>query len=30
VVEAAFLIELTFLGGREKLGNRPFYAQIQY
>ncbi|MCA0355247.1 MAG: adenine phosphoribosyltransferase [Chloroflexi bacterium] len=30
VVEAAFLIELTFLGGREKLGDRPFYAQIQY
>jgi len=21
---------VTFLGGREKLGNRPFYAQIQY
>lgn len=30
VVEAAFLIELTFLGGREKLGDRPYYAQIQY
>ncbi len=30
VVEAAFLIELTFLGGRAKLGDRPCYAQIQY
>lgn len=30
VVEAAFLIELTFLKGRERLGNVPIHALIQY
>lgn len=30
VVEAAFLIELSFLGGREKLGQRQIYSQITY
>jgi adenine phosphoribosyltransferase len=30
VVEAAFLIELSFLGGREKLANRAIYTQITY
>jgi len=30
VVETAFLIELTFLAGREKLGERPIFAPIQY
>lgn len=30
VVEAAFLIELAGLAGRERLGNQPIYAQITY
>ncbi|MFN7470115.1 MAG: adenine phosphoribosyltransferase, partial [Roseiflexaceae bacterium] len=30
VVESAFLIELAFLGGREKLANRAIYTQITY
>lgn len=30
VVETAFLIELSFLGGREKLGKRQVYSQITY
>ncbi len=30
VVEAAFLIELAALAGRERLGNHPIYAQITY
>jgi adenine phosphoribosyltransferase len=30
VVEAAFLIELSFLDGREKLGQRQIYSQITY
>jgi adenine phosphoribosyltransferase len=30
VVEAAFLIELSFLDGREKLGQRQVYSQITY
>jgi adenine phosphoribosyltransferase len=30
VVESAFLIELAFLGGREKLTNRAIYTQITY
>jgi adenine phosphoribosyltransferase len=30
VVEAAFLIELVALAGRERLGNHPIYAQITY
>ncbi len=30
VVEAAFLIELAGLAGRERLGNHPVYAQITY
>jgi len=30
VVEAAFLIELVTLAGRERLGNHPVYAQITY
>lgn len=30
VVEAAFLIELSFLGGREKLGQRQIYSQVTY
>ena len=30
VQEIAFLIELAFLNGREKLGNYPIYSMIQY
>jgi adenine phosphoribosyltransferase len=30
VIEAAFLIELAGLAGRERLGNYPIYAQITY
>lgn len=30
VVEAAFLMELTFLHGREKLGGIPTYSLIEY
>ena len=30
VVELAFVIELTFLGGREKLTGYPVYSLIQY
>jgi adenine phosphoribosyltransferase len=30
VVESAFLIELAFLAGRSKLGNRAIYTQITY
>lgn len=30
LVEAATVIELTFLPGREKLGNVPYYSIIQY
>lgn len=30
VVEAAFLIELTFLNGREKLTDCPIFSLIQY
>ncbi|MCS7063113.1 MAG: adenine phosphoribosyltransferase [Methylacidiphilales bacterium] len=30
VVELAFLLELTFLNGRERLGDRPIYAAIEY
>lgn len=30
VDELVFLIELTFLGGREKLGSYPIHALIQY
>ena len=30
VVEAAFLIDLTFLNGRQKLKNTPVYSIIQY
>jgi len=30
IVEAAFLMELNFLNGREKLKNLPIYSLIQY
>jgi len=30
IVELAFLIELTFLHGRDKLGTHPVYSMIQY
>jgi adenine phosphoribosyltransferase len=30
IVELAFLMELTFLNGREKLGNYPIYTAIEY
>jgi adenine phosphoribosyltransferase len=30
LIEAATVIELTFLPGREKLGEVPFYSLIQY
>ena len=30
IVEAAFIIELTFLNGREKLKNLPMYSLIQF
>lgn len=30
VAELAFVIELTFLGGREKLAGYPIYSVIQY
>jgi hypothetical protein len=30
VVEAAFLIELVFLNGREKLKDTPVYSMIHY
>ncbi len=30
IVELAFLMELTFLNGKEKLGNHPIYTAIQY
>ena len=30
VQEVAFLIELAFLNGREKLGSYPIYSMIQY
>ncbi|HEY3230344.1 MAG TPA: adenine phosphoribosyltransferase, partial [Roseiflexaceae bacterium] len=30
VEEVAFLIELEFLHGREKLGNYPVFSLIQY
>lgn len=30
VIEAAFLIDLTFLNGREKLKNTPVYSIIQF
>jgi len=30
VVEAGFVIELTFLGGRDKLSDVPVYSMIQF
>jgi len=30
IVEIAFLVELAFLNGREKLGNHPVFAPIVY
>ena len=30
VQEIAFLIELAFLNGREKLGNYPIYSMVEY
>ena len=30
IVEAGFVIELTFLGGRDKLDNVPVYSMIQF
>jgi len=30
VVEAAFVVELGFLGGREKLGSTSVYSQVTY
>lgn len=30
IVEIAFLIELDFLNGRQKLGNRPIYSMIHF
>ena len=30
IVQMNFLMELTFLNGREKLGNRPIYAALKY
>ncbi len=30
IIEAAFLIELDFLNGREKLNNTPVYSMIHY
>jgi adenine phosphoribosyltransferase len=30
IVEAGFVIELTFLGGRDKLSDVPVYSMIQY
>jgi adenine phosphoribosyltransferase len=30
VEEVAFLIELTFLKGRERLAKYPFFSMIQY
>jgi adenine phosphoribosyltransferase len=30
VVEAGFVIELTFLGGRKRLGDVPVYSMIQF
>ena len=30
IVEAAFIIELTFLKGRDKLKNLPLYSMIQF
>ncbi len=30
IIEAAFLMELTFLNGREKLKDLPMYSVIQY
>jgi hypothetical protein len=30
IQEVAFLIELAFLNGREKLGQYPIYSMIQY
>ncbi len=30
IVEAAFIIELTFLNGREKLKDLPIYSLIQF
>jgi adenine phosphoribosyltransferase len=30
IVEAAFIIELTFLNGRDKLKNLPLYSVIQF
>jgi hypothetical protein len=30
VQEIAFLIELAFLNGREKLGNYPIYSMVQF
>jgi len=30
IVEIAFLVELTFLKGREKLADYPLFSLIQY
>ena len=30
VVGLGFMVELTFLGGREKLGNYDIYSLLQY
>ena len=30
IVEAAFIMELNFLNGREKLKNLPIYSLIQF
>jgi adenine phosphoribosyltransferase len=30
IVQLNFLMELTFLNGREKLGNRPIFSALQY
>ena len=30
IVEAGFVIELTFLGGRDKLTDVPVYSMIQF
>jgi adenine phosphoribosyltransferase len=30
IVEVAVVIELSFLDGRKKLGDRPFYSMVQY
>lgn len=30
IVQCNFLMELSFLNGREKLGNNPFFAAVKY